>query len=112
MQQTPDFGALLHSRGFRVTTGRIALLRKLWSAKRPLTVDEIGRQLDLNVATVYRALTDLTRKSLVIRGIGAAGIGGDLRGDIRAAHFSYPKDAHHHHLVCIDCGFIRTCATC
>jgi Fe2+ or Zn2+ uptake regulation protein len=97
-----DFKAKLRSSGFRVTPGRVALLRALSIAKRPLTVDEIGKRLDLNVVTLYRALNDLADKGLLMRGSGS--------GD--AAHFSYPRGLHHHHLVCTDCGFIRQCATC
>jgi Fe2+ or Zn2+ uptake regulation protein len=108
----PDFKKLLQSRGFKATPGRARLLEVLWRAQRPLTVNELGRKLDLNVVTLYRALNDLMQKGLVMRGIGAAGIEGDMRGDIRATHFSYPTESHHHHLTCIDCGFIRTCNNC
>ena len=96
-----DFKTLLRSRGFRATPGRVALLRTLWSAKRPLTVDEIGRWLDLNVVTLYRALNDIAQAGLLLRGSGV--------GD--AMHFSYPKN-HHHHMICTDCGFNLRCATC
>ena len=112
MEPTPDFAALLRVQGFKATPGRVALLRVLWLAKQPLTVDEISRKLDLNVVTVYRALNDFAHKGFVLRGIGAAGIDGDMRGDIRAAHFSYPDHLHHHHLVCVDCGFIKQCVNC
>lgn len=108
----PNFATLLHAQHFKATPGRVALLHVLWLAKRPLTVDEISRKLDLNVVTVYRALNDFAHKGLVLRGIGAAGIEGDMRGDIRAAHFLYPKNEHHHHLVCADCGFIKQCVNC
>ncbi len=97
----PDFAQLLHAQGFRATPGRMALLNRLWLAKRPLTVDEVGRSLDLNVVTVYRALNELAQRGLVLRGMG--------QGD--ATHFSYPEN-HHHHLVCIDCSFEQSCHTC
>ncbi len=96
-----DFTALLRKQGFRATPGRIALLRTLSVAKRPLTVDEIGRRLDLNVVTLYRALNDLAAKGLLLRGNGT--------GD--ATHFSYPKN-HHHHMVCVDCGRTTKCPVC
>jgi Fe2+ or Zn2+ uptake regulation protein len=96
-----DFKNLLHTRGFRATPGRLMLLRTLWSAKRPLTVDEVGRRLNLNVVTLYRALSDLADAGLLLRGSGT--------GD--AMHFSYPRN-HHHHMICADCGFIRECQTC
>lgn len=96
-----NFKELLQKRGFRATPGRIALLRTLWMAKRPLTVDEIGRKLDLNVVTLYRALNDLADEGLLLRGNGT--------GD--ATHFSYPKN-HHHHMVCADCGSSAKCPVC
>ena len=102
MEPIPDFAALLRSQALRATPGRVALLRALWVAKRPLTVDEIGRKLDLNVVTLYRALESLAKRGLLLRGSGA--------GDV--AHFSYPRGLHHHHLICMDCGFIKSCVNC
>lgn len=101
MRYMDNFKQLLHERGFRATPGRIALLRALYFAKHPLTVDEIAMKLDLNVVTLYRALNDLADQNLLLRGIG--------HGD--AMNFSYPKN-HHHHLVCADCEFTATCAVC
>lgn len=95
------FKELLRKRGFRATPGRVALLKELSASKRPLTVDELGRRLDLNVVTLYRALNDLADKKLLLRGTGV--------GD--AMHFSSPAN-HHHHLVCADCGFTVRCARC
>lgn len=102
MESVPDFAAILHTQSFKATPGRVALLRALWFAKRPLTVDEIGRKLDLNVVTLYRALESLAARGLLLRGSGA--------GD--TAHFSYPRGLHHHHLICMDCGFIKLCVNC
>ena len=98
----PDYKKLLRSHGFRVTPKREKLLHKLWIVKRPLSVDEIGRSLNVNVVTLYRALTALADAGLLLRGSGS--------GDV--AHFSYPRGMHHHHLICMDCGFIKSCATC
>ncbi len=96
-----DFEVLLRKRGFRATPGRIALMRTLLVAKRPLTIDEIGRRLDLNVVTLYRALNDMADEGLLLRG----------SGDGDAIRFSYPKN-HHHHMICTDCGFNTKCAVC
>ena len=112
MEQVPDFSEVLKAKGYKAVPRRIDLLRVLWLAKGPLTVDEIGRKVDMNVVTVYRALSDFVRAGLVLRSIGAAGVEGDMRGDIRAAHFSYARGKHHHHLVCSDCGFIKSCVNC
>ena len=99
-----DFAEKLRSRGFRATPGRIALLHTLWTAKAGLSAEEVAQKLDLNFVTVYRALNDLAAEGLVMRGMGS--------GDMRAAHFSYPKGVHHHHMVCSDCSFIKKCSTC
>ena len=96
-----DFRSLLRKRGLRATPGRVALLRSLSAAKRPLTVNEIGRRLDLNVVTLYRALNDMADDGLLLRGSGSG----------NAVHFSYPRN-HHHHMVCADCGFAPACAVC
>lgn len=96
-----DFKELLRLKGFRATPGRIALLKTLFTAKRPLNVDEIGRRLNLNVVTLYRALNDLADSGLLLRGSGI--------GD--AMNFSYPMN-HHHHMICRECGFTKECAVC
>ena len=96
-----DFASLLHSKGFRATPGRVQLMRVLYTARRPLTADEIGSQLDLNVVTVYRALNELAKCGLLLRGVGSG----------TAMHFSYPVN-HHHHMVCAECGFTKDCAVC
>jgi len=96
-----DFRELLQNKGFRATPGRIALLKALSVARRPMNVDEIGRRLNLNVVTLYRALNDLADKGLLLRGKGV--------GD--TVHFSCPKN-HHHHMVCADCGFTKECTVC
>ena len=108
----PDFRQELHRNGFRATPERLRLVSILWAAKRPLTVDEIARKVNCDVSTIYRILNGLLGKGLIVRGIGAAGVEGDMRGDIRAAHFSYTRKDHHHHLVCADCGFTKQCVVC
>jgi Fe2+ or Zn2+ uptake regulation protein len=96
-----DFKTLLRAQGFRATPGRVALMHALYASKKPLTVDELSRRLDLNVVTLYRALNELAQRGLLLRGSGM--------GD--AMHFSYPKN-HHHHMVCADCGFTSKCGVC
>lgn len=96
-----DFKTLLRQRGFRATPGRVALMQAVRNAKHPLTVDELGRRLDLNVVTLYRALNELAKSGLILRGTGVG----------NAMHFSYPKN-HHHHMVCADCGYAANCKVC
>lgn len=102
MEPQPDFKAVLNRAGFKATPGRVAMLGKLWLVKRPLTVDELGRSLNLNVVTLYRALEQLADNGLLLRGAGA--------GDVM--HFSYPRGMHHHHMICMECGHIKACSNC
>lgn len=96
-----DFKKLLRDSGFRATPGRISLLQSLYRARKPLTVDELAGHLNLNIVTLYRALSELADSGLLLRGLGS--------GD--AMHFSYPKN-HHHHMVCTDCGYSTKCKVC
>lgn len=91
----------LRAAGLRATKGRMALLHLLEGAKRPLSAQDIGKRLDLNLVSVYRALESLTAAGLVRHG-----------SDGRVAHFSYGPGPHHHHMVCADCGFTPACSTC
>lgn len=91
----------LRAVGLRATQGRMALLHALEGARRPLSAQEIGKRLDLNIVSVYRALEQLVEKGLVRQG-----------SDGRVSHFSYGPAPHHHHMVCSDCGFSARCAAC
>lgn len=92
----------LHHAGSRATPGRLALLRVLERADKPMTVKQIEKSVHhLNPVTLYRALEDLVRAGLVRRGVSE-----------RVAHFEYAGKPHHHHLVCVDCGFTKKCSTC
>lgn len=92
----------LRQAGSRATPGRLALLGVLEAARRPLTVKEIEVKLRaLNPVTLYRAL-----EGLVVAGLVRKGVEG------RVAHFEYAGKPHHHHLVCVDCGFNKKCNTC
>ncbi len=99
----PDFTQRLREAGFKVTPGRIELLRVLWRAREPLTVAEVGERLgkSLNEATVYRALEALSQKGIV------------NRVDLQHGHAHYElQKKHHHHIVCTDCGVVEDVDTC
>lgn len=98
----PDdvFALMLQNAGFRITSGRLELLRVLASAKKPLSVATVVKALNKKAdqATVYRALEDLANKGVINRV--------DLRHG--HAHFEFvPKEKHHHHLVCTSCGALE-----
>jgi Fur family ferric uptake transcriptional regulator len=97
---------VLHTKGFRVTNGRLKLLAFLAHAGRPLSIQQIlalwkGKSPDM--VTLYRSLSDLSRAGIVQRI--------DLNTGV--AHFEYtPNRPHHHHIVCSDCGAIEEIEVC
>lgn len=99
-----DFAGQLKERGLRATKGRIELLKLLKRAGKPLSVGEILERptVRLDQVTLYRALETLADAGFVRKGIGFD----------RAMHFEYAGKSHHHHLVCMDCGFSRQCVVC
>lgn len=93
----------LRRAGSRATPGRVALLRVLEREHAPLTVPHLHRKLPtFNEVTLYRALDALTAAGLVRKGVG---------GD-RISRYEYAGKPHHHHLVCSDCGYAKTCPAC
>ena len=101
MEVMDDFKELLRSKGLRATPGRIVLLKLLKTSSKPLAVrDMASRVKSLNQVTLYRALEDLADAGLVRRGVGPV------------LQYEYAAHPHHHHLVCLDCGFARQCVAC
>lgn len=101
----PDFGEMLHSRGFKTTPGRIALLRVLKQFKEPLSILRITKELGnkLNPATVYRALEALVDSGMV------------RKVDLQHSHAHYELvegNEHHHHLICQICGEVEDVGGC
>ena len=96
----------LKSKGYRRTSGRIALLELLLQEGRPLNVREIlerSKTLPLDQATLYRALEDLSHTGIVSRV--------DL--NTGTARYEYtPKRPHHHHLVCTKCKTVEDVELC
>lgn len=97
----------IRSAGLRATGPRIAVLRRLRAASRPLShaevMDALGEQAALDRATVYRNLADLSRVGLLRRY--------DL-GDHVWRYESTDEHTHdaagHAHFVCVECGDV-TC---
>ncbi|HEX5761905.1 MAG TPA: Fur family transcriptional regulator [Solirubrobacterales bacterium] len=86
----------LDEAGFRSGGSRRKVIELLGGEGCALTALEIDRRLDsVGRATVYRTLEQLERLHLVQR----VEIGGDAAGYERL-----DPEAHHHHLVCEDCG--------
>ena len=93
--------ALLTLKNLRVTGPRIAVLRTLAEANRPLSHTEMVRAIgdaDWDPATVYRNLVKL-------KDSGLASVVNRAQGQDRYALASTHVGSHQHpHFVCVDCG--------
>ncbi len=84
----------------RYTHGRRALVELLLDAGRPLTIPEVlAADPELSQSSVYRNLQVLEQVDAVRR---------VLTPGSESARFELAEDltAHHHHLVCSDCGAV------
>jgi len=95
---------LLRRAGLRATSSRVAVIKRLRAADRPVTHGDLAHAMvpqGYDRASIFRNLTDLTAAGLVSRA--------DL-GD-HVWRFSIGEDTTHHarhpHFVCIDCGGVQ-----
>ncbi len=92
---------LLKDRGLRSTAPRLAVLRILADAERPLSYREVHVRLadsDWDPTTIYRNLVKL-------RDAGLASVVSRLEGIDRYALAASSQDRHRHpHFLCVDCG--------
>src|SRR3989344_1545289 len=102
-QQT-QLCSLLRKAGMKNTSGHLAILALIQKSKKPISsqdvINGIGEQLD--PATVYRCIAKL-KNSGIIRQI-------DLRQN--HAHYEFFDMAHHHHIICTQCGKIEDIEGC
>ncbi len=92
----------LREAGLKVTAPRLKILRVLESSpQRHLSAEDVYRALldsgeELNLATVYRVLTQFETAGLV------------SRHHFEGGHSSFEIDSgeHHDHLVCVVCGAV------
>jgi Fur family transcriptional regulator, ferric uptake regulator len=96
---------LLTSRGLRVTTQRVALLRELAKVSSPISHPELTERMarsGLDRATVYRNLLTLADSGVLVRAqLGDQVWRYELPRTLSSDH------THHPHLVCSDCGVVR-----
>ncbi len=93
-----DFIKLLKDNKFKNTPSRLAILEIFAKFDKPVSADFIYKKLKghINEATVFRTLLSF-EKSGILRKV-------DLRKD--SVCFELNSD-HHHHMVCVKCGFIE-----
>ncbi len=92
---------ILHDAGLRATAPRVAVLRLLSDAKRPLSHAEVVERIgtdDWDAATVYRNLIKLDEVGLARV---ASQVGGVTRFEAQTP--DSPKHVHPH-FACRDCG--------
>ncbi len=93
----------LRSAGLKVTAPRIRILQLLEESKlQHMTAEDVYKALlgsgdDIGLATVYRVLTQFEAAGLVIRHHFEAG----------RSVFELTSEAHHDHMVCINCGKVQ-----
>lgn len=98
--RTPDFREVLREGGYKVTPGRVLLLKNLFGEKKPVTVSYLEKKLKnaVDKVTLYRALESMVLSG-VVREI-----------DFRHGHTHYELQAlrkHHHHIICTTCGLVE-----
>ena len=95
---------ILIQNNLKVTPPRISVLDIFLNTKEPLSAEKIIEKLkgkDINDVTIYRTIKSFNDKSM-IRQI-------DLRQN---SVFYEITDHHHHHIVCVHCGFIEDIEIC
>ena len=98
MSCASEYAPQLRSRGFRMTSQRMAILHVLHHAGTHLSPGEIYKQArsempGITEPTVYRTLEFLTENGLVRSSHSGNG------------HFTYQiAREHHHHIICRICG--------
>lgn len=98
-----DLHAQLRAAGQRLTPQRLLILELLFAHGEHASAEELfseaqSRYPYLNISTVYRTLD-------VLRDIGLVSET-DLGDGVR--RFSLLAENRHHHLVCLDCGFVES----
>jgi len=103
---TNKYASLLRQHDFKVTHARVKLLERLERATKPLTAQELHKELadaKIDLATVYRSLNRFADAGLISR----IQLGDEFDRFELIKHHS-----HHHHIVCNSCGKVREIELC
>lgn len=101
-----NYETLLRTHGLRATIQRVALVREMDRADRPLGIGELQERVStgsIDTVTFYRILEALTEAGLV------------RKVNLRHGHMDYElvrSEDHHHHMVCTKCGTIESFDWC
>lgn len=103
---TKENANLLKSANLKTTKKRLFLIDCLKNSDGPLTAEEIHRKLrediNINLSTVYRALSSLSEAHIIIRQVLSDG----------NSVFQLNSDKHRHILTCKECGKISYVDVC
>lgn len=90
-------GDVLKQYGLKNTESRKCIIQVLEEAHEPMTAEEIFLQTrkrkNLNFSTVYRTLSTLAEKSIIIKSVGGEG----------TSYYQLNNHQHSHYLVCLEC---------
>lgn len=88
---------ILRKNGLRITENRKLILTVMEKKHDPMTADEVfletRKQRELNFSTVYRILSALTEKEILLKNIGGDGV----------SYYQLNNHNHSHYLVCSEC---------
>jgi len=107
-----EFLKRLKRLGVRLTPQRQEILQVLWeraqAGGQPVNAEEVmkcvrSRYPGISLDTVYRTLATFTRKGIV----------NELQFKDQSRRYELViQGEHHHHLVCLGCGYVREIAYC
>lgn len=93
-----DLIQTIEGHGYRLTAPRMKVLASISSTGRNFTAEEVCSDVPgVGRATVYRTLKLLTDNGLLCK----------LTLQDGSPRYSFSMAGHHHHLVCVGCGFVQ-----
>jgi Fur family transcriptional regulator, ferric uptake regulator len=96
--------AALNNSGVKATKPRQEILKIMSLNRYPMTAEMIFSKLNdkkINLTTVYRTL-EIFEKSFIVKKINL----------VSNSTYYEISDAHHHHIICKDCGMIEEIEDC
>jgi Fur family transcriptional regulator, ferric uptake regulator len=102
-----EAAALARMAGLRPTAQRVAIIRALEGKERPVTAQDLHREVrgtpgPPGLATVYRTL----------RALADAGVAESFAAGETEQAYKLCDVAHHHHLICESCGQVISIPSC
>ena len=89
---------ILSENNISITNPRLLVLEKLLKTKKPITIENLQKELqdEVAVSTLYRVLNDLKSIGIVNEFTNPE--------NVTVIELSLHEDNHHHHLFCTLCG--------